>query len=467
MVITAGIIFFVDSIILGSRKHIVTNKRSIAKIRKKRKAIGDCFMTSSVSFAERQAIIMQSEAKKATKDITMLYLMNIAKMLFPLITLPYLTRVLTVECYAVVAYVKAVMHYVQIALIFGFTLSATKDIVNANGNKKEIGKITGAVLEAKGLLSGIAGVVLFVMFLFIPLLHENPLYTLLAFINIVITEMLADFLFRGINRMEVITLRFVVSKLISTLLTFAFIKSDSDILLIPILDILGTLVALFLVLAEIRKIGIKIEKAPIYEAIKKLKESAIYFASDMATTAFGALNTLLIGIFAEKADVSYWSLCMQLVAAVQSMYTPIANGIYPSMVRTKNFKFIKRVLLIFMPIVAAGCVFCYSFANFIVMLVGGSQYEPAVGVFRALIPVLFFSFPGILFGWPALAPIDRQKETTFTTIFTAIAQVAGLSALILLEKFTLINIAILRGGTELLMLLLRAGFCYRFRHEFN
>ncbi|MEE3486968.1 MAG: oligosaccharide flippase family protein [Bulleidia sp.] len=410
---------------------------------------------------------MQSEAKKATKNTTMLYLMNIAKMVFPLVTLPYLTRVLTVECYAVVAYVKAVMQYVQIALIFGFTLSATKDIVNVNGDKKQIGKITGAVLEAKGILSGIAGVVLLVMTLLIPLLRDNPLYTFLAFINIVITEMLADFLFRGIDKMEVITIRFVVSKLISTLLTFVFIKNDADILLIPIFDILGSVVALVLVLVEIRKMGIKIEKAPLTEAINKLKESAVYFASDMATTAFGALNTLLVGIFVEKADVSYWSLCMQLVAAVQSMYTPITNGIYPSMVRTKSFKFIKRILLIFMPIVVVGCAICLVFANFIVTLVGGDQYAPAADVFRALVPVLFFSFPGILFGWPALGPIGRQKETTLTTVVTAVAQVIGLAVLIILGRFTLINIAILRGATELLMLLLRGGYCYKFRKEFN
>ena len=138
---------------------------------------------------------MQAETKKATKNTSMLYLMNIAKMIFPLVTLPYLTRVLTVDCYAIVAYVKAVMQYVQIVLMFGFTLSATKDIVNAAEDKQKIGAITGGVLEAKGILSAITAAILMVLTIAIPLLRENPLYTALAFINIVITEMLADFLF--------------------------------------------------------------------------------------------------------------------------------------------------------------------------------------------------------------------------------------------------------------------------------
>ena len=54
----------------------------------------------------------------------MLYIMNIAKLVFPLITLPYLTRVLSVDCYGVVSYVKATMVYAQLVVDFGFMLSA-------------------------------------------------------------------------------------------------------------------------------------------------------------------------------------------------------------------------------------------------------------------------------------------------------------------------------------------------------
>ena len=64
----------------------------------------------------------------------MLYGMSIAKIVFPLLTLPYLTRVLSVESYGVVSYVKAVMQYMQLVVDFGFMLSGTKDIVNAKND---------------------------------------------------------------------------------------------------------------------------------------------------------------------------------------------------------------------------------------------------------------------------------------------------------------------------------------------
>jgi PST family polysaccharide transporter len=101
-----------------------------------------------------------------------------------------------------------------------------------------------------------------------------------------------------------------------------------------------------------------------------------------------------------------------------------------------------------------------------VTLIGGPQYPDAAPVFRVLVPVLFFSFPGMLLGWPALGPIGKQKETTMTTIIASVFQVLGLIVLIVLGRFSLIHIAILRDATEALLMLLRAYMCYKFRRDF-
>lgn len=410
---------------------------------------------------------INKEAKTATRNTFMLYLMNIAKMVFPLLTLPYLTRVLTVPAYGVVTYVKAVMQYMQLLLAFGFALSATKEIVNAGLDKDKLSQILGDVQVAKLLLTAIAGSALVALTLCIPILRQNVLFVALSFLNVVITEMLADFLFRGIDRMEVLTIRFVVSKIISTVCTFIFIKEDSHLLLIPIFDCLGSAAALVMVLVEIKKLGVRFAPSGIRESVRMLKESATYFVSDMATTAFGALNTLLIGIYASSTDVAYWGLVMQLAGAVNSMYTPITNGIYPSMIRTKSLGFIKKILMIFMPVVTVGCLICFFGAELIMLIVGGEQYVAAAPVFQCIVPVLFFSFAAQLFGWPTLGPIGKSKETSATTVITAIAQITGLVALIAMDQFQLVYIALLRGATELLMLAMRVGVCIRYRKEYN
>ncbi|WP_291629653.1 oligosaccharide flippase family protein [Clostridium sp.] len=401
------------------------------------------------------------------KNTIMLYLMTVAKIIFPLITLPYLTRILSVDSYGAVSFVKSYMVYIQLVVDFGFSLSSVKDIVEANNDKKSIGIITGQTILAKLILSAISLVATLILCPFIPLLGNNLLYTLLSFFVIFLSSFLMDFLFQGIEKMHVMTISFVIMKLISTSLTLVLVKSDLDILWIPMLDIISSIIAIIFTLREVHKYKIPIKIKTLKKSIELIKESSVYFISNFATTAFGALNTLLIGIAMDSTQVAYWSVALQLIAAVNAMYSPIVNGIYPQMVREKSLLLIKKILYIFMPIVFVGCTVFFISAKFIVLIVSGEEYLYSVTVLRYLIPILLISFPVMVTGWPTLGAIGKAKETTITTTVTAVAQVLGLIVLMLINKFTLINVAILRCLTELLMLILRIRYCYIFSNEFN
>lgn len=404
--------------------------------------------------------------KNVLKNIIMLYGMSIAKIVFPLLTLPYLTRVLSVESYGVVSYVKAVMQYMQLAVDFGFMLSGTRDIVNAKNDHEKLEKEVGDILLARIILAVVAFIALLGMIAMIPLLRVNAGYTLLAFATVFLSVFLLDYFFRGIEKMQVITLRFVTMRGIATAMTFVFVHSDKDILFVPLLDAIGSLVAVILVFVELKKENIAIRFSGVKTALKKLKASFVCFASDMATTAFGALNTLLIGAFLPATDVAFWSVCMQLIGAVQTMYTPIADGIYPEMIKTKSWKFIKRLLMIFMPIVFAGSAFSIAVAPYVLQIVGGEQYVAATSLFRALVPVLIFSFPGIVLGWPTLGALDKAAQVTKTTILSAVVQVASLLLLIATGRFTVMWIAIFRCVTEFVLMTSRGWYCWKYRKEF-
>ena len=115
------------------------------------------------------------------------------------------------------------------------------------------------------------------------------------------------------------------------------------------------------------------------------------------------------------------------------------------MIRRRDLGLIRRILLWFLPLISAGCVVTFFFAKGALLLIGGEKYGAAEPILRALIPVLFFSFPGMLFGWPTLGAIDRVKETTLTTLITAAVQLIGLALLLAAGRFEVVSIALLRG----------------------
>lgn len=404
---------------------------------------------------------------RIVKNTAMLYIMNIAKLVFPLLTLPYLARVLSTEANAVYTYVKnSVLMYVQLIIDFGFMLSATKSIAQARGDKEKIGSIVGDVMVGKGILSVLAFAVLAVMTRYIGILGENPVYTLLSFVQAVTTIFLVDFLFHGLERMHIITIRYFITRVITVALTFLLIKDDSDLLLIPTLEIIGNLVAVLWVWWEIKKMELRVRFTKISAVWSMLKDSFVYFLSNMASTAFGALNTLIIGIVMVEKDIVIWGYAIQFVSVVQMMYDPVINGIYPHMVREKSFGVIRRVLMIFLPLIAVGCAIVWFGADILVGILTGGVYPEAAPVLRYFIPLLFISFPAMLFGWPVLGAIGKTKETTVTTVICAAVQVLGLVVLLAVDRFSLFSLAMLRAGTDLLMFILRGAVCLRHRKEF-
>ena len=157
----------------------------------------------------------------------MLYFLTAAKTIFPFITLPYLARVLSVESYGVVSYVKAVVGYAQMLVDFGFILSAVKEIVEVQNDESKISKIIGNTVVSKLMLALISLVFILIMSANVKILKNHMLYVIVSMMVPVLSCFLLDFLFRGIEKMHIITIIFVVMKTISVGLTFLFIKNDN------------------------------------------------------------------------------------------------------------------------------------------------------------------------------------------------------------------------------------------------
>lgn len=410
---------------------------------------------------------MKLKISKSASNIAMLYIMNITQVILPLVTLPYLARIFTISNYGVVSYVKSVMVYANLVMQFGFLLSGTREIVDARGDLQKIGKIVGKIIQAKLLLSVIAFFILLLMIASIPILHQHPVFTILMFCPLFLDIFIFEYLFRGLEKMNIVTMRYLISKGIAAILTFVFIKDNSDLNILPVLDIFGSFVAIVWVNFELKKLKIKITFDSLKNVISALRESSIYFLSDMSGTAFNALNTVCVGIFLSARDVAFWGLIMQFIGAVQSLYNPIQDGIYPEMVKTKNLKLFNKILLIFSPLVLLGCFITYFGAPILLTIIGGQKYKAASYLLQLSVPLLFILFLTILHGWPLLGPIGKVKEVTFSTIIGSICQVAGLMTLISFHLMTLSLMMILRTISQAVILIMRLGYFKKYKYLYG
>ena len=403
--------------------------------------------------------------KKLASNVIMLYVMTLGKYLLPLITLPYLTRVLTPDYYGVVSYMTSTMTYFQVFVDFGFLYSATREASLARDHRTRLGEILSETITAKLLLSLIGAVVLCAIIPFVEILRENVLLTVLYYLSVVVTAFLPDYIYRGLEQMHIVSIRFILARLVSTCLTFVLVRSPKDLLFVPFLTICGNLVAVaFSFLHLYKKAGIKLEKVGFKPIVSSLKASSVFFAATFATTAFGATTTFLMGFrqlsSITTAEIAYWGVAYQLVCTIEMLYDPIMSSLYPHMVKEKDYRLVKKILVLFMPLVLLGVVVCYFAAPLGIAIVGGAEYLDAVPIFRVLLPMLVFSFPAQLLGFPVLAPIKKEKWATVSIIAASAFHVLGLFFLIFIGRFSLLNIAILRSCTNAVLFISRVSiFC--------
>lgn len=391
------------------------------------------------------------------------YVLQILKYLFPLLLIPYLTRVLGTEGYAVYAYVLSFMGVVQTIADFGFTLSGTKKVVDLRGDTAALSRLVGAITVARLML--LCGLIFCVMVVtrFIPIMAENTVYVIWAFFATAGRTVLPDFIFQGNERMGPLTTRYFASKGVQVALTILLVRGPGDLILVAVADVLSEIVDIaWSYRAQKRMFGVGIARPTFKESFEELRVSAIYCVSNVSSSLFSGFTTVIIGLaITSKTDIAFWSLTLTTVNAVQSLYTPIANSLYPHMIKNRDFGFARKLALVALPVLVLGIVAYCALSKPIMLVLGGPEYVGGAHVMWMISPIFIFSFYGILIGWPVLGAMGHVKELTVSTLFTGIVNVVSLLALYLAGLITLDVICVVRWGCDALLLLVRVFMLWR------
>ena len=409
-------------------------------------------------------MIKLSQVKKNT---FWLAIFQLAKMIFPFLILPILTRRLSVETYGNLTFIKTVMNFLQIFLDFGFMLSATKEIAKIKNDTNKIQQIMADTLLARLLLGGIGFLLIVILSFFFPILGYNFLFTITSYLTVFLSIFLFDFLFRGLEIIHVMTIRFIIMKTISFLLTIFFVRQDHQIILIPLFDILSSVIAIILVAFELQKRSFRLIRPKLKSSIYSLKTSLIYFLSDVSATAFNAISTIIIGLVFSSTEVALFGVSIQIIGAIQALLGQLSSGIYPIMVRQKSRKFIQQIFQKTIPLV-------FLFTGLIIILLplalqvlAGDKYAAAHPIIQILAITIFFSFINTLLGWPTLGVINQQNKVTLSTIISTVFNLVSLILLYLTGNLNLYSVAITRVITEIILFCIRLNYYKKYRQSLN
>jgi len=389
---------------------------------------------------------LSSDKKRLIENFIALSILQGANYILPLITLPYLVRVLGPEKYGLIAFAQAFIQYFNILTDYGFNLSATREVSIHRDNKEKLSEIFSSVMIIKFALLILSFIIMTIIVFSFEKFRKDWLVYYLTFGMVVGQVLFPVWFFQGMERMKYITILNITAKLIFTVSIFVFVHRVSDYIYVPLLNSLGFCIAGILALWIVFKnFNISFKIPGLITINHQLKEGWYIFISTIAISLYTNFNTFILGLFTNNTIVGYYSAAEKIVKAVQGLLSPISQTIYPYISKLvkeskeRGLKFIQKVAFLIGGISFLLSLSLFIFADLIVKLLLGNQYTESVIVLKILSFLPFIIALSNIFGIQTMLTFNYKRAFSKILVIASIINI--LLAFILVPIYQHIGIS--------------------------
>jgi len=370
------------------------------------------------------------DKKRLLSNFFSLSILQIVTYILPLLTIPYLVRVLGPEKFGLVMFAQAFIMFFNILVDYGFNLSATREISVNRENKEKLTEIYSSVMSIKFMLIGISFAILsIIIFSFENFSNNIDLYYL-TFLWVIGQALFPIWYFQGLEKMKYITIVNIISRLIFTIAIFIFIQNETDYILVPILNGLGFIIGGTLSLWIVHKdFNQRFKLQSLKILIIYFKDSSQFFLSRLSSVGYSNINTFLAGILLSPVFVTYYYLADKAASVILALFNPIVQTIYPYLAKKYNFIFLVKLVSILM--IASLLVVClgYLFSDLISIILLDEINDVFKTLFYVMIPIVPISVLYVMLGAPLLLARGYKKEFNLSIIYGFVIHLLLLSIL--------------------------------------
>lgn len=401
-----------------------------------------------------------SQHKKLIENFSYLSALQVFNILIPLITFPYLIRVLGKETYGLVVFAQAIAGYFVVLVGFGFNITATREVSIHRGDNIKLSEILSSVLIIKGVLLLISFIILSTLIFFIPQAkgYESLFYLSMWFCFYDI--MFPGWYFQGIEQMKWITYISLIMRLSFVGLIFIFIRNQSDFLLVPIFNGIGAIIAgsvALIIIFKKHKIKFRLQTFQVLKYY--FKTATPIFISNISSSLYSTSNKVIIGVFLGMEEVSYYDLAEKITNILKIPQSIISQTIFPKISKEKNIKFIKRMFKLSILVNIGLVIILFIFTKDIIFILGSEQMIPAQTVVVIISLTVPFIAMSNIFGVQILIPFGYSKIYAKIIIATGLIYLLQLIFLWVSFEITIITISIITLTTEMFVSTTTFYFC--------
>ncbi len=359
--------------------------------------------------------------------------------LFPLITFPYISRVLQPENVGKINFGNSVVSYFSLIATLGVTTYATRECAKVKSDKQRLGETASEILSINLMTTGLAYVLLAVPLAFYGKIRDYRLLIIIQSLTIVCTTIGADWLNIAMEDFRYITIRTVAFQVISLVLTFTFVHKPDDYVIFAIITVLsssGANVANAFYRRKYCKVRFTIQCKPKRHLMPILR----LFAMLVAQQIFTMCDVTIIGLKLGDYEVGLYSTALKIYNVVSQVMGSILWVVMPQLsvaFAERKKDELQRILgyaLRFSSTIGFPCaVGLFTLSAEIIAAVGGESYAGASIALRILALTLLAGLASNFTFNMNLLSAGRDKLCFFICLVAAVVNIV--TNFILIPRF--------------------------------
>lgn len=332
----------------------------------------------------------------------------------PLVTSPYISRVLGAEMLGTQTYCNSIANYFYIFAMLGVTNYGNRSIARVRDNKAELTRVFWTIYDFQLMR---AGIMTLLYVLFVCIFFQK--YRMIAFINAIYVFSSAieiSWFFFGLEQFKITVTRNVILRIFNTVCIFAFVKSKSDLWIYAVLVCGCSVLTNGSLWIFVRKY-VGFYKPKLSEFLPHIKPEIALFIPVIAISVYNVMDKVMLGYMCTTSDVGYYNNAESIITIPLGFITALGNVMMPHtanlIARGKEEQCKDEIEKSIIFVMLLSCPMAFGIAgisNVFAPVYFGKSFLPCAVLIAGLAPkIVFCSWANVL-RTQYLIPRNRDRE---------------------------------------------------------
>lgn len=360
------------------------------------------------------------------KNLLLNGILTMSAFIFPLITFPYVSRILLPVGTGKVSFATSLISYFNMFAQLGIPTYGIRACATVRDDRDKLTRTAHELLFINIIFSIIAYIFLAGALIFVPRLQEDRSLFIIVSATIILNAIGMEWIYKALEQYSYITKRSILFKFIALVFMFLLIHKQEDYVIYGGITIFAASASNILNFINIHKY-IDMKWVGGYDLKRHMKPVAVFFAMACATTIYTHMDTVMLGFMATDADVGYYNAAVKIKQILVSLVTSLGAVLLPRASyyiehgQTDQFEYISKKALNFVFLAAVPMmVYFIIFAKQGIFFLSGNAYEGSIVPMQIIMPTLLFIGLTNILGIQMLVPLGKEKVVLWSEIVGAI-----------------------------------------------